>query len=191
MKLTVPLHVLASNLRGALLSKKSAAKVVQYLFDQDMKSESKALLWWAVPLLLLLLPLVLVVLVFWSLYSLALYLLVWTCWLTRGREILFVYSDSPHWKEYIETEILPRIQDRAIILNWSERRKWIQKMTLGPMLFRHFGGYKEFNPVGIYFRPFHLHQSYRFWEPILIWRKKGDKKELEILLDRFYGDLGL
>jgi hypothetical protein len=156
-----------------------------------MKSESKAVLWWAIPLILLLLPLVAAVLVFWSLYSLALYLLVWTCWLTRGRDVLFVYSNSPHWKEYIESEILPRLRNRAVVLNWSERKKWIQKMNLASLLFRHFGGSREFNPVGLHFRPLHLHRTYRFWEPLRTWRKKGDRQPLDILLDRFYGDLGL
>jgi hypothetical protein len=138
--------------------------------------------WWVIPLFLLLLPFLLVVLAFWALYSISLYLLVWTCWLTRGRDLLFVYSDSPHWKQYIEEEILPRIQHRSVILNWSERRKWIQKLTLGPMVFRHFGGYREFNPIGIHFRPLWIHSTFRFWDPIRKWRKKDDKKDLDELL---------
>jgi hypothetical protein len=156
-----------------------------------MKTKENTEPWWVIPLILLLIPLVVVVLALWGLYSLSLYLLVWLCWVSRGRDILFVYSDSPHWKEYIETEILPRIKDRAVILNWSERRKWIQKMALAPMLFRHFGGYREFNPIGFRFRPFWIHQTYRFWDPIRKWRKKGDRKDLDVLLTRFYGDLGL
>ncbi len=156
-----------------------------------MKTKENTKPWWVIRLILLLLPLVLVVLLLWGLYSLSLYLLVWLCWVSRGRDILFVYSDSPHWKEYIEAEILPRIQDRAVILNWSERRKWIQKMTLGPMLFRNFGGHRGFNPIGFRFRPFRFHQTYRFWDPIRKWRKKEDRRELDTLLARFYSDLGI
>jgi hypothetical protein len=147
--------------------------------------------WWAIPLFLVLLPLIVVVLSLWALYSLSLYFLVWTCWLTRGRDLLFVYSDSPHWKGYIEEEILPRIQHRAIILNWSERRKWLHKMTLASMLFRHFGGCREFNPIGLYFRPCWIHRTYRFWEPIRKWRKKDDRADLDAILDRFCTDLGI
>lgn len=160
-------------------------------FAENMNPKKKAEQWWAIPLLLLLSPLIVAVIFLRALYSLSLYILVWTCWLTRGRDLLFVYSDSPHWKEYIEQEILPRIQHRAIILNWSERRKWIQGMTLGSMLFRHFGGYREFNPIGLYFRPFWIHRTYRFWEPIRKWKKKEDRRDLDAILTRFYTDLGI
>jgi len=145
--------------------------------------------WWGIPLFVVLLPLVLVVMIFRCLYSIALYLLVWSCWGTRGRDVLFVYSDSPQWHEYIEAEILPRIQHRAILLNWSERRTWKNNWTLAPMLFRHFGGYREFNPIGFQFRPLFPHNTYRFHEPLKKWRKKNDRKDLDALLTRFLNDL--
>lgn len=59
------------------------------------------------------------------------------------------------------------------------------------MLFRNFGGYREFNPIGFHFRFFRAPRSYRFLEPILKWRKKGDAKDLDALLERFYSDLGI
>lgn len=145
--------------------------------------------WWTVPLFLLLLPLIIVVLILWALYSLGLYLLVWACWVTRGRDILFVYSDSPHWKDFVEQELLPRIQYRAVILNWSERRRWLGKMALGPMLFRSFGGHREFNPIALHFRPLRFHRTYRFWEPIRKWKKQDDRNDLDTLLNRFYADI--
>jgi len=160
-------------------------------FAENMHREKKPEPWWVIPLCILLLPLGLVGIALWCLYSLGLYVLVWICWITRGKIILFVYSDSPHWKEYIEGEILPRIKDRAVILNWSERRKWIQSTALGPMLFRHFGGYRKFNPIGFRFRLFWNHRTYRFWEPLRKWRKKEDREDLDKLLARFYADLGI
>ena len=46
-------------------------------------------------------------------------------WLTRKDPfVIFVYSNSRIWKDYIENEILPAIKDHAMILNWSERRNW-------------------------------------------------------------------
>jgi len=156
---------------------------------KNMKVTRKVESWWVIPLVILLLPLVVAVMLFWALYSISLYIFVWACWWTCGRDLLFVYSDSPHWKKYIEEEILPRIQDRAVVLNWSERRNWIRKMTLGSMLFRHFGGYREFNPIALRFRPFWIHHTYRFWEPIRKWRKKGDRADLDSLLTRFFADL--
>ena len=142
--------------------------------------------WWVIPIVILLSPFILAVVTLWALYSFALYLLVWMTWLSRGRDILFVYSDSPHWKDYIEEEILPRVKSRSIVLNWSERRNWIGRFSLATMLFRHFGGHKEFNPIAIHFRFMRIHNTYRFWEPIRRWRKKNDRQELDALLNRFY-----
>lgn len=147
--------------------------------------------WWAVPLIILLVPIVLVALLGWALYSLGLYLLIWCLWATRGKDVLFVYSDSPHWKEYIEHEILPRIEGRAVILNWSGRRKWVGRWGLGPMTFRHFGGYREYNPMALHFPLFGFHRAYRFWEPLRKWRKKDNRNELDVLLARFFADLGV
>jgi len=65
-----------------------------------------------------------------------------------GKNILFVYSDSTNWKLYIETNILPRIQDKAIILNWSERSQW-DNSSWEVRTFLHWGGYRDFNPVAI------------------------------------------
>jgi len=41
----------------------------------------------------------------------------------KGRFILFVYSNSPNWKDYIESNVLPRVENYSIALNWSERKK--------------------------------------------------------------------
>jgi hypothetical protein len=147
--------------------------------------------WLIVPLVVVLSPFIISVLCLWFLYSVTLSLLVWVCWLTRGRDVLFVYSDSPHWREYVEAEILPRIKNRAVVLNWSERRKWLRRWSLAPMLFRNFGGYREFNPIGFHFRFLHAPRAYRFWEPLMKWRKKDDAKDLDALLERFYSDLGI
>ena len=53
-----------------------------------------------------------------------LYLVIWSFWLTRGKDILFVYSDSPIWRDYMLTEMLPLVKGRAMVLNWSERNTW-------------------------------------------------------------------
>ena len=77
-------------------------------------------------------------------------------WLRHGRKgklILFVYSDSSKWKDYIETNILPRIEAHAIILNWSKRREWGSRMQLETKLFNQWAGPGEFVPVAILFSP--------------------------------------
>ena len=91
------------------------------------------------------LPLALVAIILFLLYRITLYLLVWALWLPRGKDILFVYSDSPISHEYMATEVLPLVQERAVVLNWSERTTW-HKWSLGVAVFRHFGGDREYSP---------------------------------------------
>ncbi len=56
--------------------------------------------------------------------------LVWIRWCVYGKDILFVCSDSPIWQDYVANQIIPRIQTRSIILNWSEGRHWITAFSL-------------------------------------------------------------
>ena len=75
-------------------------------------------------LLPIILPLAIVGLVLHFLNKVVVYLLVWVWWLPRGKDVLYVSSDSPIWKEYMETEIFPLIAERAVVLSWSARSKW-------------------------------------------------------------------
>jgi hypothetical protein len=107
-------------------------------------------------------------------------------WLTRRKQfVVFVYSDSPTWKDYIEREILPYVQDSVVILNWSERRNW--KNSLPVLAFRYFGGYRSFNPMGMVFRPFHFVKTYRFFEAF----KHGNLKQVEEIKRELFEDLGI
>ena len=72
-------------------------------------------------------------------------------WSKQGKNTIFIYSDSPNWQEYIEENVIPRIQNEAIFLNWSERRKWDNNPSLEVKIFRHYGGDTEFNPLAIVF----------------------------------------
>jgi hypothetical protein len=69
-----------------------------------------------VVLLPLVVPLALVAIVFHLLYRIALYVLVWILWLPKGKDILFVYSDSPIWQDYMTTQVLPLLGARAVVL---------------------------------------------------------------------------
>ena len=73
-------------------------------------------------------------------------------WIRHGRKgkfILFVYSDSSNWKDYIETKIISRIENHSIILNWSKRREWESRMSFETKLFNHWAGSGEFTPTAI------------------------------------------
>lgn len=116
-------------------------------------------------MVILLLPLLLLAGICLILYGLALHLAIWLWWCTRGKYVLLVYSNSPVWQNYFETQIVPRLGPRAVVLNWSERKKWPRFGSLAVMAFRCFGGGREFNPLAVVFRPFRLRRTFRFWSP--------------------------
>jgi hypothetical protein len=147
------------------------------------KKPSKILL---ASLLIILSPLLLIVVLLYFSWGAILYLFIWLRW--RKQYAIFVYSESPIWKEYIEREILPHIQDRAVILNWSERRKW--KNSLAVLVFRYFGGHRNFNPIGIVFRPFRFVKTYRFFEAFKDF-KHGDAKRVEEIKRKLFDVLGV
>lgn len=113
-------------------------------------------------LLPIILPLFLIGISLFLLHRVALYLLVWIVWLPRGKDTLFVYSDSPIWRDYMIEQVLPLVQQRAVVLNWSERSTW-RRWAFPVYVFRSFAGGQKYNPVVILFRPFRRAQKFRFW----------------------------
>jgi hypothetical protein len=153
------------------------------IFPKRTSDVSKALL---TLLLIVLAPLLIVAVLLYFLWGAILYLAIWLTW--RKQFVVFVYSDSPTWKEHIEREILPSIQHRAVILNWSERREW--KNSLAVFAFRYFSGYRDFNPIALVFRPFRFVKTYRFFEAFKDF-KHGDRKKVEELEKGFFADMGI
>ena len=134
--------------------------------EKTAKRGQKQAVWGTLCLVLLapvLIPLIVLHLMAHVLLTIVLHVLAWLFWNTRGIRILYVYSDSPHWQEYIEENILPRLAGRSIVLNWSERKKWT--WGLSTLVFHHFGGYRNFNPIAILFRPFRPAKIFRFFRP--------------------------
>ena len=129
----------------------------------------------------------LVYLVLYLFYLSLTYFLVWALWLLRGKDILFVYSDSPIWQEYMTTQILPRVQERAVVLNWSERSQW-SRWSFRTHAFHFFGENREFNPLVVLFRPFRRAQTFRFWGAFKDW-KHGNKETVERLSQELFSAL--
>src|SRR5215510_7689530 len=123
-----------------------------------MRNRRPWLMW---PLLVVLLPLVVVVVTVWFLAAISLLLVVWTTWCPHGRYALVVYSNSPIWQQYFEQRVLPEIGDRAVTLNWSDRKSW--RFSLSRALFRMFAGSEEFNPIVIVFQPWRWPRRFRFF----------------------------
>ena len=129
--------------------------------------------------LLIALPLALVALAFHLLLRAVLYLLVWLLWIPQGKDVLFVYSDSPIWREYMTSHLLPLVRERAVVLNWSERNKW-SRWSLKVSLFRAFGGSREFNPMVVKFQLFRKAKILRYWSAFQDW-KRGYTEPVERL----------
>jgi hypothetical protein len=130
------------------------------------------------------LPIALLYLIFYLLWGVFLYIAIWLTW--KSQSVLFVYSDSPIWKDYMESEIIPRIQNQAVILNWSERKTW--KTSLPVAAFRYFGTDRNFNPIAMVFRPFHFVKTYRFFEAFKDF-KHGNPRKVEELKNALFNDL--
>ena len=126
----------------------------------------------------LLLAIAVLALIPYLICGLALQLAVWLLWCPRGKNILFVYSHSPLWHEYLESVVLPRLAAQAVILNWSERKKWERRFSLPVLAFYYFGGRREFNPLAVVFRPLRWAKTFRFWQPFQDF-KQGKVETLE------------
>jgi hypothetical protein len=151
------------------------------IFPKKRNGLSKALI---SLLLIILSPILIISVLLYFLWGAILYL---TIWLTSKRQfVVFVYSDSPTWKDCIEREILPYLQNRAVILNWSERRNWKNSLTV--LAFRYFGGHRNFNPMGMVFRPFRFVRTYRFFEAFKEF-KHGDTRNVEKLKKELLDDI--
>lgn len=133
--------------------------------------------------IVVLLPLLAVAASIYYSWSLILSIAIWITWGIKDRHILFVYSDSPSWLSYIEQEILPRIRETAVILNWSERQQW--KNSLAVLAFKFYGGNQNFNPMAIVFRSFRFHKIFRFYEAFKDF-KHGKTESLEKIRMDFF-----
>jgi hypothetical protein len=93
----------------------------------------------------------------------------------NGKYILFVYSNSPNWKEYIETNILPKLEPFAVVLNWSKRSEWRGNMPLEAKIVDHFGSYREYNPIAIAMRRGYQTQVIRFFQAFRDYKHGKDR----------------
>ncbi len=133
------------------------------------------------------LPFLVIVLTLFILRRVAVHILVWLCWLPRGKNVLLVFSDSPIWYEYMTTHILPLVRNRAVVLNWSERKKWA-RWSLAAQAFRSFGGESAFNPLVVVFRPMRPARVFRFWAAFKDW-KHGRTGQVKRLMEELQGAL--
>jgi hypothetical protein len=136
--------------------------------------------WWTWPLIaalvVILIPIAIVGLTLWFAAAVLLQLVVWVAWCSRGRYALVVYSKSPIWQDYFEHHVIPAVGNRGIVLDWSERKRW--PFSLSVVLFKFFGGTREFNPLALIFQPFAWKREFRFYAPFQAY-KHGRPREVE------------
>jgi len=103
-------------------------------------------------------------------------------WFPKGKHVFFLYSDSKKWKKYFEKELAPKIQDKAVIWNWSTRQKdgWNEDIIEAKILslFRPIG---YFHPMAIVFLPSGEIKTFQFYTPYINMLKsgKGDYEKIE------------
>jgi hypothetical protein len=146
-------------------------------------TDDKRNTWWLLPLTLVLLPFVLAAEALRLAIALVLLLVVWVTWCPRRKYAIVVYSNSPVWREYFETNVVPQLGDRAVVLNWSERKRW--PPTLSVFLFRSFSGSREFNPIAIVFEPWVWPRRFRFYRAFRSF-KHGRAEDVDNLRLEFF-----
>ena len=104
-----------------------------------------------------------------------------------GKDLLLVYSNSPHWQSYVEASWLPRWNARAVVLNWSERSTW-ERNQPEVALFHALADQREYNPLAIVVPEHSRPVVVRFWRAFRDHKHGKDQKlrqqeaELERLL---------
>lgn len=103
-------------------------------------------------------------------------------WFPIGKHSFFLYSNSKKWRKYFEQNLIPKIQNKAIICNWSTRheRGW-KNNPLEARVLRFFcpNGYSC--PVAIVFLPSGAIKTFEFYTPYIKMLKSQnqDYKNLE------------
>ncbi len=120
--------------------------------------------WTEMIILILLMPVLILVFLIWLLFIVVsspvifadkqwLKFQFWQRHGRHGRFVVFVYSESPHWKEYIEANILPHLEPHVITLNWSQRREWRSRNPFAAQILNEWAGAADFNPMALVFSP--------------------------------------
>lgn len=136
----------------------------------------------------LLFPLGVAFIAAWVVGMIALHLALCLAWLPRGRRVLFVTSDSPKWKPYLDEQVVPRLPKGTVVLNWSESARW-SPFSIGVWLFRMWSGPREYNPIAIVVRPLGSPKVFRFFGPFEE-QKRGRPEALQSVESALFAELG-
>ena len=65
--------------------------------------------------------------------------------------ILFTYSESENWSQYIEENIIPEISNHAVVINRTKQQNWKEEYPLELKAIEVLAGL-EVNPIALIFR---------------------------------------
>lgn len=160
--------------------------------DKARRKRKLATPWWiwllVVPLVPVVLLTVLLVAIAYVCSWLAVHLGAWSVWHLRGRRVLLVFSDSPHWRDFMGGEVAARLGTCAVVLNRSQQSR--RRFTLACFAYQHFGGWRDHCPLAVVFRPFRRSRIYRFHKPFIEW-KHGKPEALRETVTMLFSDLGI
>lgn len=105
------------------------------------------------------------------------------------KRALLVYSNSPVWKDYIDTQWLPRLSETVEILNWSERRQWSSSDPLVRLFRTCVGEREDFNPSVVLLRDRGAPLVFRFY-PAFRNAKHGNRDGLHRLERELFAAIG-
>ncbi|HEX6588449.1 MAG TPA: hypothetical protein VF039_05455 [Longimicrobiales bacterium] len=103
----------------------------------------------------------------------------------EGRFVLFMTSDSPHWHDYIETRVLPRLEPHVVVMNWSRRAEWRTAKPPEARMLEIWGGPAAFNPLAMVIPDEGKPEVIRLWKPFRD-LKHGKPQALDAALARLY-----
>lgn len=115
-------------------------------------------------------------------------------WFPKGKYGFFIYSSSRKWENYFEQELIPKIQSKVIVWNWSTRLQhvWSNDLLEAKAL-KLFQTSRYYYPVAIVFLPSGKVKIFDFYVPYIKMLKsqnenqdyKNLEKDFIELLDSF------
>lgn len=100
---------------------------------------------------------------------------------SKNKNTFFLYSSSKKWENYFEEKLIPQIQDKAIIINWSTRHtdNW-NGHPIAKEIFSLYRPRPYLYPSAIIFHPNGSVSKFSFYLPYIKMLKSG-RKDYEVL----------
>lgn len=103
-------------------------------------------------------------------------------WFPKGKYVFFLYSSRKKWEKYFKNELIPKIQDKSTIWNWSTRHQdgWYRD-RFAPKILSLYRPDQHFCPLAVVFSPSGAIRIFAFYLPYVKMIKSGspDYKKFE------------